>query len=493
LHAYHEPDELKKVTERLLEILSSYYHEPEKDKVLEFHTKEELIDSFYRDTPPDRRRDLDEVLVDFKERILPASVKTWHPLFMNQMFAGASFPSIIGDLMASMMNPTLATWEMSPVATMIEKNVSQWMARLIGMPEGSWGIFLPGGSLSNLVALTVARNRFFGMEIRETGLPMEKKPTLICSEASHYSVANAANILGIGTDNLIKIKTNSNGSMNTEDLKVQLERCDREGRTPFAIVSTMGLTVSGCFDPLHDIVQICKPRGIHIHADAAFGGGMALTHRGKDLFRGIEHADTVTWDAHKTMHMPLTSSILLLPNPELLKPVFSQQASYLFHPQPPHEIEDMGKYTPLCGKRFDALKLWLLWHTYGTSYFKELAESRLTLVTEFNSFLAETDDFSQDYASESPISCFRWAPPEWRGISREKLAACSNPLHRWIREDFKQTGRAYFNITCVNGVDQFRLILINPLTTLPELKVLISEIRDKALAYKKNNPVDCGE
>ena len=99
---------------------------------------------------------MEETLAYFRDRVLPSSVKTWHPMFMNQMFAGASFPSIIGDMLASMMNPTLATWEMAPVATIIERNVSQWMAQILGMPEGSSGIFLPGGSLANLLALTVA-------------------------------------------------------------------------------------------------------------------------------------------------------------------------------------------------------------------------------------------------------------------------------------------------------------------------------------------------
>ena len=488
MKAYNEPHEQKKITDLVFEILNSYYHQPETRKTLGYQSKEHIVDCFYQETPPDQPRDFREVLNDFRDRILPFSVQTWHPRFLNQMFAGASFPSIVGDLLASMMNPTLATWEMSPVATIIEKNVTQWMAQLIGLPAGSWGIFLPGGSMSNLVALTVARNRTFGMEIRQTGLPMEKKPTLICSEASHYSMANAANILGIGTDNLIKVKSNRNGSMNIADLDEQLKRCEREARTPFAVVSTMGLTVTGCFDSLKDIIGLCKPRGIHVHVDAAFGGGMALTEYGKTLFEGINQADSVTWDAHKTLHMPLTCSVLLLPNPELLKPVFSQQAGYLFHPQDGHEIEDLGKYTPLCGKRFDALKLWLLWQTYGTTYFKELAESRYQLVRDFNRFLAECPDFEQDFESQSPITCFHWLPQDWRGKPRESIAAYSNKLHRHVRETMKQSGIAFFNITAVNGIDQFRMILINPLTELNDLKDLALQIRTMALQYRASIP-----
>lgn len=487
MQAYHEPNELKKVTQNLLEILNSYYHEPEKSKAIEFHSKEELIEAFYEATPPDVPSDFNTVLDEFKTQILPASVKTWHPLFMNQMFAGASFPSILGDLLASMMNPTLATWEMSPVATIIEKNVAQWMASLIGLPKGSWGIFLPGGSLSNLLALTVARNHVLGIETREKGIEASSKPTLICSKASHYSVANAANILGIGTDNLILIDTLPNGSMDIRDLEAQLERCDQDGRRPFAIVATMGLTVTGCFDPLADIVRICKPRGIHVHVDAAFGGGMAMTEYGKTLFQGIKEADTVTWDAHKTMHMPLTSSVLLMPDPEKLKPVFSQQASYLFHPQDPHEIEDLGKYTPLCGKRFDALKLWLVWKTYGTSYFKDLAEDRFKLVQDFNKYIEEADDLDLDYKSQSPIACFRWVAPAWKTQSRTDYASTSNALHRHIREAMKQSGNAFFNITNVNGLDQFRMILINPLTELEPLIDLVQSIRKMANDYLKEH------
>ncbi len=489
MQAYHQPDEIRTATNRLLDILIDYYSSPKSSKAVNYRSKEELVKAFYQGEPPNEERPLDDVLKEFKESILPASVKTWHPLFMNQMFAGASFPSIIGDLMASMMNPTLATWEASPVATIIEKNVSQWMAQMMGLPKGSWGIFLPGGSLSNLIALTIARNQFFGMDIRQTGIPMEKKPVLICSEASHYSIANAANILGLGSDHLLKIKTRVNGSMDTNDLEKQLQQCDRNHQTPFAIIATMGLTVSGCFDPLDEMARICKPRGIHIHVDAAFGGGMALTQKGKRHFTGIEHADTLTWDAHKTLHMPLTSSVLLLPNPQLLKSVFSQkEATYLFHPQPEHEIEDLGKYTPLCGKRFDALKLWLLWHTYGTENFREQAENRFKLTEDFGAYLKSTEDFHMDYQSESPISCFHWAPKEWQKVDRKLRAPYSNKLHRTIREEIKQDGNAFFNIALLNGMDQFRFILINPLTTLDQLKDLVSEIRARALAYCNKHP-----
>ncbi|MCB1049295.1 MAG: hypothetical protein KDC71_01760 [Acidobacteria bacterium] len=476
---HHSEEELQLVGQKLIEILSDYYSEPDKIPTLNYMSKNEILDKFPMDQPPEGGRHLVDVLEEFKTQILPASVKTWHPLFLNQMFAGASFPSIIGDLMASMMNPTLATWEMSPVATLIERASSQWMAQILGMRPGSSGIFLPGGSVSNLMAMTIARHRMLGPTVREKGLPKDVQPVILCSEASHYSIANAGNILGIGTEYVLKVKTNHRGEMLPEDLKAQLAYADQQGWLPIAVVATLGLTVTGGFDPLSEIIDICKGRNIHIHADAAFGGGMCLTEKGRHLFKGIDQVDSVTWDAHKTMHTPLTCSVLLVPDLNILKATFSHQADYLFHPQESDELDDLGKYTLLCGKRFDALKIWLLWNTYGTSFFRDLAEERDQIAHQLFTYLEADPDFVPAYEPVSPIQCFRFNPPA--------LAECDtvfmDGLHRHVRETLKQSGRAFFNVSKLNDCIHFRMILINPLTTIEHLTELCEDIRQACWAY----------
>ena len=485
LQDFHTPELLHDYLSKIMDILKNHYSNPEKEPVLNFRTKEKLLAQFREVSPPEHGQGFHSTLDFFRDEILTQSVKTWHPGFLNQMFAGASFPAIVGDLLASMMNPTLATWEMSPVATIIERNVSEWMAKLIGMPEESSGIFLPGGSLANLLAISIARNQRLAPKIKSEGLFGKEPGAILCSAGCHYSIANAAHLLGIGTQYVIKIDTNERNEMLVEDFKTKLAECNAKGLKVFAAVATMGITVTGGFDPLEDIVPICKANNIHIHVDAAFGGGMCFSQEGKDLLRGIEHADSVIWDAHKWLHTPLTCTALLVPNAGVLEHIFNSNADYLFHPQEEDhpDVEDLGKYTLLCGKRFDALKLWMLFKALGTSYFTDAVNDRLAFVREVYELLKLRPEFTPSYTPTSPIICFRLKPVP--GADESYM----DRMHRWVRESAKKEGRTLFNITKLHGRDHFRAILINPLTQINHIEDMLDDICRLQNEFIKNHPI----
>ena len=481
------PEQIQALFNDVSRILTGYYHNPESAPAAPGADKRTIIDLISQPNLPTQGIGLDKALAFFENKVLPNSVKTWHPLFLNQMSAGASVPAILGDLLSSMLNCTMATWEMTPAATIMERNVSQWMAQLIGMKPGSSGIFVHGGSYANLCALTVARHQRLGADVAHDGLAGKNyRGAIICSEGCHYSIANAANILGIGSDHVIKIRSNERNEMLETDLIEKLRRCDDEGITPFAIVATLGLTVTGGFDPLARIVEICKDRNIHIHVDAAFGGGMSLAEGSERHFAGIEHADTVIWDAHKWMHTPLTSTVLLAPDARIFKHTFSSGADYLFHPQD-EEIDiadDLGHYTPMCGKRFQSLHIWLLLKAYGAEYFREMATDRMTFTRTIYQYLLEDDDFVPSYDPVSPIICFQYRPEGCENWSPEY----SDRLHRWVRETSKRRKLAMYNITRHKGQDHFRMILINHLTTEEHLKKLFEEMRALGQEFLAKEP-----
>ena len=487
---FHQPDNLTRFNQKIMSMVQDYYQNPEQDKVIPYQTKQALLDQFRENEPPKEGQGFENILDYFRDHVLTQSIKTWHPLFMNQMFAGASFPSITGDLLASMMNPTLATWEMSPVATIIERNVSEWMANLIGLPEGSSGIFLPGGSLSNLMALSIARNQRLSPKIKTEGMYQQEPGAILCSAGCHYSIANAAHLLGIGTNQVIKVATNERNEMLIEDFKAKLEECKEKGLRVFAAVATMGITVTGGFDPLAEMVPICKANDIHIHVDAAFGGGMCFTKEGQHHLKGIDQADSVIWDAHKWLHTPLTCTVLLLPNAGLLKHIFNSDANYLFHPQEEDipEVEDLGKYTILCGKRFDALKVWMLFKALGTDHFREAVEDRLDFTRQVYQLLCDEPDFTPSYHPTSPIVCWQFKRVE--GSDQ----AYMDRLHRWARETCKQRSLALFNITKLHGQDHFRAILINPLTEIDHFVEVLTHLKSLRQEFLEKHPVEtaCG-
>ncbi len=482
---YHSPEKIDSIGEILLSILKDYYSDPEMSPVINYKEKNRILKDYYRKCPPEETEDFENLLFDFKERVLRDSVKTQHPHFMNQMTAGAPLPSVIGGCLESMLNTTMATWEMSPAATVIEKNVLDWMAQIVGMPEGSSGIFLPGGSLANIVALTIARNTRLDKNISEKGVKHAEQGAVMCAESAHYSLMNAVDILGIGTDNLIKVKTNERNEMLPDDFLDKLKACKPKGIKPFAAVITAGSTLTGGCDPIEPLVKICKENDIHIHIDAAFGGGMALTSRGKKFFKGVEHADSFCWNAHKWFHVPLTCTALLVPDVKVLKENFSRKAPYLFHPQNEelNIFEDQGKYTILCGKRFDALKIWFIWRTYGTKKLRETAEERMNVTDSFYKYIKKTPDFEPCYSPVTPLLCFKHIPDSRKDIT----AGFSDEMHRWVRGEMIKRGKAFFNAVNLKGSYCFRMVFINPLTKMDHLKKLLDEIRVPAGEYIKNN------
>ena len=477
MQVHHSEQDIRILLESLNDILRDEYLSPDAKPVFDYKEPERIAALFDEPSPPKEGMGLELAMKTFQNEVLPSSVKTWHPMFMNQMSAGASLPAVVGDTLSSMLNCTLSTFEAAPAATVIERVVCRWMAGLLGMKDGSGGIFLPGSSLGNLLGLAAARNSKLGDDFRRTGFQgLDKKPIIFCSEASHYSVTGAASLLGFGSDQVFKLATNERNEILPASLAQALDQCDQQGLDPFVISVTIGSTVTGGVDPLPEIVELCKGRDIHIHVDAAFGGGYALTREGAKVFQHIGHADTITWDAHKWMHSPLTCTVLLSPDPSILKKSFKSGAGYLFHQENQEDqlTEDLGNYTILCGKRFQGLGLWLMFKAFGENFFRKHAEDRLAFVHEFKDALKRDPDFSLAYDPVLPVLCFRYLPDEARDWSPEAI----NRLQRRIRQQVREHNVALFNITDIKGKDFFRLILINPLTTMKEIKPMLEAVRE---------------
>ncbi len=482
MQEFHTRKQFEEINRILLDILQEFYSDPENLALHQGLEKKNLYDLFYQQQPPQQAKPLQTVLTDFRDRLLKQSVRTWHPLFLNQMFSGVPYSAVVGDVLASMMNTTLATWEAAPVATLIERNLSRWMADLVGMPAGSSGIFVNGGSLSNLLALTIARNQKLDSGTGKTGLKNQKQGVVLCSKAAHYSLINAVNLLGIGTQNIIPVETNSRNEMLVDDFADKLSRISGACRC-FAAVATIGITVTGGIDPIDAIAEMCRQKDVHLHIDAAFGGSMALSERGKPYFNSMDQIDSLTWDAHKWLYVPLTCSALLVPDAGVLKDTFDSNAHYLFHPgeEVPEFTDDLGRYTIYCGKRFDALKLWIFWHSMGTQNLQKWVDDRLDLTERFYGFLTEHPDFETPYEPVTPVYCFRYLPKAAKALDQKRIDA----MHRYIREQIKNRGLAYFNIARLYNKLFFRTILINPLTTMSHLRDLVQMIEDMGQTYLK--------
>ena len=273
-------------------------------------------------------RGLQSVIADIED-FLRYSVRTDSPGFMNPLWGGFNISAFAGEVVATLANNSMYTYELSPYATLVEQALIKRMCELVGFSQGN-GTLTTGGSNGNMLGMMCARYRAdpIGQQI---GYDVKN---LVCfvSEESHYSVLMAANVLGIGFDNVIKVSCDNSGRMRCDKLIEEIERCRINNQIPFCVIATAATTVRGAYDPIKEIATICADNEIWFHIDAAWGGSCLFSSKYRKLMEGVELADSVCWDAHKMMGVPLVCSAFLIKDPAVLRKICAHgdSAHYLF-------------------------------------------------------------------------------------------------------------------------------------------------------------------
>lgn len=301
-----------------------------------------------------------QILLDSIEQYLKFCVKTGHPQFFNQLWSGFNLPGFIGEVLSCLTNTSMYTYEVAPVATLIEKSLIEKVINLIGFPETADGTFVTGGSNGNLLAILIARNKFLDQGYKLDDL------CVFYSEKSHYSLDTAAMVAGIHKDNVIKVSADQNHKIDCNALSVKMEEIIQLGKIPFFVSATAGTTVAGKFDPISEIAQVVKKyKDCWLHVDGAHGGCVLLSEQHKHQLKGIELADSMVWDAHKILGAPLICSMFVLKEKELLnfQGKSAGASDYLF--QNEEYGPNLGTYSLQCGRRADCIKLWMMWNYYG--------------------------------------------------------------------------------------------------------------------------------
>nr|XP_009686211.1 PREDICTED: cysteine sulfinic acid decarboxylase [Struthio camelus australis] len=240
----------------------------------------------------------------------PSRPPPGHPRFFNQLFSGLDHHALVGRMITEALNTSQYTYEIAPVFVLMEEVVLAKLRELVGWSSGD-GIFSPGGSISNMYAMNVARYCRFP-ESKQKGSWALPRLALFTSRESHYSIQKGAAFLGIGTDNVYLVGVDERGKMIPEELEKEIERAKAEGAVPFFVSATSGTTVLGAFDPLGSIADVCQRHGIWFHVDAAWGGSALLSRKHRHLLTGIERADSVVWNPHKMLMVGLQCSAFLL-------------------------------------------------------------------------------------------------------------------------------------------------------------------------------------
>ncbi|XP_052605004.1 cysteine sulfinic acid decarboxylase isoform X1 [Peromyscus californicus insignis] len=383
------------------------------EKVCEWKEPEELkqlLDLELQSQGESRERILERC-----RAVIHYSVKTGHPRFFNQLFSGLDPHALAGRIITETLNTSQYTYEIAPVFVLMEEEVLKKLRALVGWNSGD-GVFCPGGSISNMYAMNLARYQRYP-DCKQRGLRALPPLALFTSKECHYSISKGAAFLGLGTDSVRVVKADERGKMIPEDLERQISLAEAEGSVPFLVSATSGTTVLGAFDPLDAIADVCQRHGLWFHVDAAWGGSVLLSRTHRHLLDGIQRADSVAWNPHKLLGAGLQCSALLLRDTSnLLKRCHGSQASYLFQQDKFYDVAlDTGDKVVQCGRRVDCLKLWLMWKAQGGQGLEQRIDQAFALTRYLVEEIKKREGFELVMEPEFVNVCFWFVPPSLRG------------------------------------------------------------------------------
>lgn len=418
-----------------------------------------------------------EHLLSLARNVIKYSVKTGHPFFVNQLYSSVDPYGLLGQWLTDALNPSVYTYEVSPVFSLMEEELLREMRILVGWDGRGEGIFCPGGSLANGYAINLARHHRFP-RLKETGLSNAGRLVVFTSEDAHYSVKKLAAFLGIGTNNTYEVKTDERGKMCVIDLEVQINRALKEGATPLMVSATAGTTVLGAFDPLVEISKLCKKYGLWFHVDAAWGGGALLSRKHRQLLSGVELADSVTWNPHKLLAAPQQCSTLLLRHEGLLQRAHGSNASYLFQPDKFYDTSyDSGDKHVQCGRRADVLKFWFMWKAKGTRGLEKHVDRVFELSRYFAEYVRRKEGFRLLIEPECTNVCFWHVPPSKRGLKADELNDALRKIAPIVKERMVRKGSMLITYQPLREVPNFfRFVLQNSGLNEADVRFFADEI-----------------
>nr|DBA24639.1 TPA: hypothetical protein GDO54_012266 [Pyxicephalus adspersus] len=453
-----------------------------KSKVLDFHHPHQLLEGLegFNLDLSDQPEPLEQILVDCRDA-LKYGVKTGHPRYFNQLSSGLDMIGLAGEWLTATANTNMFTFEIAPVFIIMEELIIKKMHELIGWREGQAdGIFSPGGTISNLYSVLVARYKFFPT-VKTKGMAALPRIVLFTSENSHYSFEKASAVLGIGIENVVPVACDDRGKMIVSDLEEKILKEKEQGHVPFYVSATAGTTVYGAFDPFSEIADICEKYGLWLHVDAAWGGGLLLSKKHRFKLNGIERANSVTWNPHKMMGVPLQCSAILIREKGLLQACNQLCAKYLFQPDKQYDVTyDTGDKTIQCGRHVDIFKLWLMWKAKGTSGFELQVNKCLENAEYLYKKLKTRDNFELVFPDEPEHTnvCFWYIPPCLQGMPKDR--EWNVKLHKVtakIKARMMEEGTVMVSyLPLKEKPNFFRMVISNPAANKTDIDFVLEEI-----------------
>jgi aromatic-L-amino-acid decarboxylase len=408
---------------------------------------------------PLRGEPMQQIVSDVDRLIVPALTHWSHPSFFAYFATSTSGPGILGELLTAAFDNKAMLWRTSPASTELEEVTLDWLRQMMGLDLGMIGIIYDTASVSSMHAIAAARE---GVEkrIREDG--MSGRPDLpllriYVSEQAHSSIEKAVITLGLGQRALRKIPADREFRMDARALAAAVEEDKAAGYLPFCVVATVGTTSTSSIDPVPEIVPICEQHAMWLHVDAAYAGSAAIVPEFRSILAGCERADSLVTNPHKWLFTPFDLSVLYCRHTDLLKRAFSLVPEYLKTPEQ-EKVRSGSDYGIQLGRRFRALKLWMVIRYFGHEGLAARIREHCRLADLFASWIEESPDWELMAPHPLALVCFRACPA---GASPKELDA----LNEAIMHGVNASGRALLSHTKLNDKLTLRLSIGNIRTT----------------------------
>lgn len=408
---------------------------------------------------PENAEPFEEILADIDRLIVPGMVHWSHPMFLGYFGWTQTGPGILGEIATAPLNVNAMTWRTSPAATELETVAVDWVRQWIGLPKEFDGVVYDTASVGIMHALAVAREEA-APSTRQLGLTARNLPRfrIYTSDQAHSSVEKAAIALGLGEENVQRVPSDAEFRMDVAALRAMIERdlASGGGRIrPLAAVATVGTTSTASVDPVPEIAKICGEHRMWLHVDGAYGGGFAILPEYEWITKGWSEADSIVINPHKTLFVPLDFSILYVRDLERLRRVFTLVPEYLRGDTIEAEKNYMD-YGIQLGRRFRALKAWVIWRSLGRAGITARIRDQMRLANLLGDWIKADKRFELAAPMVMPVVCFRFVATD-----ESKMDIVNGE----IVERINASGRAYLTQTKLRGRIAMRIGFGNVLTT----------------------------
>jgi aromatic-L-amino-acid/L-tryptophan decarboxylase len=469
-------DEFRRLGHALVEQIATFYDSLPGRAVTRDTARDEIHDMLGRQGLPAGGRPAAQLLEDTAQLLFEHSLHNGHPRFMGYITSSAAPLGALGDLLAASVNSNVGLWDLAPVASEIEGQTIRWLAELIGYPRECGGLMVSGGNMANLIGFFAARRARTPWNIREQGLYGDsRRLTLYASTETHTWIQKAADLSGLGTDDIRWIEIDAEQRMRTDALEAKIDDDRRAGHLPFLVVGAAGTVSTGAIDPLPEIAAICKRNALWFHVDGAYGAPAAALPEASAALRGLALADSVALDPHKWLYCPIEAGCTLVRNPQHLLDAYS------FHPDYYHLESDGGEpkrnyyeYGIQNTRGFRALKVWLALKHVGRDAYVEMLRSDIALARRLFDAARDTVELEARTHNLS-LTTFRYVPVDVTS-GGEQAEQYLNALNQALARRLQKSGEAFLSNAIVGGAYLLRACIVNFRTTAEDIDAIVAAV-----------------